>query len=149
MDGRRLPHGRYRTRRTGRLVRRPAVGGLHAAHGGVAEGGPAAARREGVLDPGEAYRDEVQLGKHRALAGVIDDCVDTLAAEHRSRVRGGIGQGRAEEGGMAGAPVEGPPAMDPDRDAPLELKFDRSSLAALRSELSRYGAAHGLTDLAL
>jgi serine/threonine-protein kinase RsbW len=50
---------------------------------------------------------------------------------------------------MAGAPLEGPPAMDPDGDAPLEHTFDRSSLAALRSELSRYAVAHGLTDAAL
>jgi serine/threonine-protein kinase RsbW len=50
---------------------------------------------------------------------------------------------------MAGASPEGLSPLHPDSDAALERKFDRSSLAALRGELFRYGAAHGLTDLAL
>jgi len=49
---------------------------------------------------------------------------------------------------MAEAPPEHRP-MASDGDSPLERKFDRASLAALRSELSRYAAGHGLTDLAL
>ena len=50
---------------------------------------------------------------------------------------------------MPGAPSEDPPPTAVAADAPLECKFDRSSLAAVRGELSRYGTAHGLTDLAL
>src|SRR5690348_15118876 len=50
---------------------------------------------------------------------------------------------------MAVGPSEDPPPTAVAADAPLECKFDRSSLAAVRSELSRYGTVHGLTDLAL
>jgi anti-sigma regulatory factor (Ser/Thr protein kinase) len=50
---------------------------------------------------------------------------------------------------MAGTPLEDPSPTVSEEAVPLERKFDRSSLAALRTELSRYAAAHGLTDLAL
>jgi len=50
---------------------------------------------------------------------------------------------------MAGTPLGGLPPTAPESGALLDRKFDRSSLAALRNELSRYAAANGLTDLAL
>lgn len=81
-----------------------------------------------------------------ALCVVIGGCAGTLPP---NTVSGPDRAGLAEEGGMAGAPAEGTPPVDAERDAPMERKFDQSSLGALRSELSRYAAAHGLTDLAL
>jgi anti-sigma regulatory factor (Ser/Thr protein kinase) len=50
---------------------------------------------------------------------------------------------------MVGAPPGDHPPTAADGGILLDCKFDRSTLAALRSELSRYGAAQGLTDLAL